>query len=259
MSMAVTSLMIGASLRKSPNIGIVIPARYASTRLPGKPLVDINGKTMIKRTWERCCQAMDNSQIFIATDSEDIVDHVQDFGGNVIKTSEFCVTGTDRVSEANQTLNFDLVINVQGDEPVINPLDIIAVINRGLERPDQVVNGYAKITTEQEFLSQNIPKVVFSLDEELMYASRSPIPGSKGGGFHLAHKQICIYGFPKKHLLHFGVGKQKTLFENIEDIEILRFLELGVKVSMIELSGQSFAVDTLEDLAHVRRVASIED
>jgi 3-deoxy-manno-octulosonate cytidylyltransferase (CMP-KDO synthetase) len=245
-------------LFKERDIGIVIPARYASTRLPGKPMIDINGKTMINRTWERCCQAMDRGQVFIATESDVIAEHVQDFGGNVIRTSAECLTGTDRVAEANQTLNFELVINVQGDEPIINPVDIAAVVKRALEMPDHVVNGCARITTELEFLSPSIPKVVFGVDGDLMYASRSPIPGSKDGNFYEAHKQICIYAFPKKYLSFFGVSQRKSFFEGIEDIEILRFLELGVKVNMVELSGKSFAVDTFEDLANVKKMLTVE-
>ena len=232
-------------------IGIIIPARYNSTRLPGKPLIDLCGKSMIQRTWERCISALPNKQVFVATDSELIATHVVGFGGQVVMTSEGCMTGTDRLAEANEYLDLDLIINVQGDEPIINPADIKKVISFAMDRPGLVVNAIAKIQDEAEFYSHMIPKVTMSLDGRLLYMSRAPIPGNKDGKFICAYKQICIYAFPKKSLKIFSENSRKSPFELIEDIEILRFIENGMPVQLVEVVGDSKAVDVISDVESV--------
>ena len=240
----------------SLNIGIVIPARYESSRLPGKPLIDLCGKTMIQRTWERCIQALPASQVYIATDSEKIQQHVESFGGQVVMTSPECLTGTDRLAEANEILNLDIVVNVQGDEPIIDPDEIVKVVEYSLKHPTVVVNAMAKIQAEEEFRSLTIPKVAKTVDNQLLYMSRAPIPGSKSAVFDFGYKQICIYAFPKDKLKLFAATKEKTPFELVEDIEILRFVEKGEPVSLVEVSGQSMAVDVLEDAERVREKIS---
>ncbi|WP_415900104.1 3-deoxy-manno-octulosonate cytidylyltransferase [Neptuniibacter sp. QD48_11] len=232
-------------------IGIVIPARYKSTRLPGKPLIDLLGKTMIQRTWERCIQALPENQVFVATDNEEIAKHVREFGGNYVITSTSCLTGTDRLAEANKKLGLDLVINVQGDEPLIDPEEIKMVIQFALKHPGEVVNAIAKIEKEEEYRSNTIPKVAKSLNNDLLYMSRLPIPGGKNDEFEFAYKQICIYAFPKSALNDFCTSDNKTPFESIEDIEILRFIERGVNVKLVEVSGKSIAVDVKEDVSKV--------
>jgi 3-deoxy-manno-octulosonate cytidylyltransferase (CMP-KDO synthetase) len=238
---------------KKINIGLVIPARYDSSRLPGKPLIDILGKSLIQRTWEQCCKALPSKDIYVATDSPLIKSHVTKFGGQVIMTSAACSTGTDRVAEANDTLSFDIVINVQGDEPIIDPMDITKVIQYALNHPNTVINGMGKIINEEEFRSTTIPKVVTDNNNKLLYISRCSIPGSKNGNFTGALKQVCIYSFPKDSLLLFGKGKPKSKNEDIEDIEILRFLDNGLPVSMLRLSGKSIAVDVESDLKKVKQ------
>ena len=240
-------------------VGIVIPARYESTRLPGKPLLDLCGKTMIQRTWEQCTKALSPSQVFIATDDARISDHVESFGANVIMTSSSCLTGTDRLAEANAKLELDLVVNVQGDEPIINPVDIKAVITYALQNTGVVVNAIAPVETVEEFNSTTIPKVVKSLDNNLLYMSRSPLPGSKKKVFEFGFKQICIYAFPKESLIEFSRTAVKTPFEEVEDIEILRFLEIGIPVKLIQVSGASMAVDVPEDLVKVRELISTKE
>jgi len=231
--------------------GIIIPVRMDSTRLPGKPLINLLGKSMIQRTWERCCQAVGVDKVYIATESNVIASHVKNFGGNIVYTSNECLTGTDRVAEANKKLCLDFVINVQGDEPVINPKDILTIIKEYQSNRNNVVNGMAKIVDSEEFFSRNIPKVVFSNSKKLLYMSRSPIPGSKFNKFAFGYKQICIYAFSKEHLDRFTSFNEKTQFEKLEDIEILRFLENDISVKMVEVSGNSLAVDIPEDIKKV--------
>ena len=241
-------------MTKELKYGIIIPARYQSKRLPGKPLIKICGISMIERTWMRCCKALDAKKIFVATDSELIKNHVEDFGGQVILTSDKCLTGTDRLAEANQKLNLDFIVNVQGDEPIIDPHDIQIMINEYKRNPGEILNGMSLIKDNDEFQSSTIPKVVFNKNNELIYMSRSPIPGSKDHSFQRSYKQICIYVFPKEALLFFSNHPSKSSLEKIEDIEILRFLENGIKVRMIELSSSSFSIDVPEDLNRLERL-----
>lgn len=233
---------------------IVIPARMASSRLPGKPLVDIEGKSLIQRTYEQCLKALPYEQVVVATDDQKIMSHCNDHGLNVIMTSSDCLTGTDRVAEVAQKMDADFYINVQGDEPLINPQDILDVKDSAKKYPGEVINGYAEINDEALYRSLTIPKVVLRPDGKLLYMSRSPIPGNKNGDFQVSWRQICVYGFPKKSLADFTSCSHKTPLEKEEDIEILRFLELGYEVRMIPLSDNSVPVDTPEDIEKVKDI-----
>ena len=232
---------------------IIIPARYDSSRLPGKPLKDIQGSSMIKRTYYQCIKALPKKDVYIATDNMTIQKHCQEFEANVLMTSRSCLTGTDRIAEASENIDCDVIINVQGDEPIINPADITKIINAYTKYPGEIINGMAIIDTEDEFINSSIPKVVTRPDGRLLYMSRGPIPTTKSLKFKSAWKQICIYAFPKAYLKKFVQQNIKTALEQIEDIEILRFLEMGYNVRMIQLSGSSFAVDNLQDLEKVRK------
>lgn len=227
---------------------VVIPARYQSSRFPGKPLVDLLGKTMIQHVWERCCEAVGQELVYVATDSQKIESVCVEFGARVIMTSSGCLTGTDRLAEANKQLNMDFIINVQGDEPLINPEDILTVIDAYKSNPNTIINAMCSIDNEEDFRSSNIPKVVAAKDGKLMYMSRSPIPITKEGKFEYAFKQVCIYAFSKKHLNFFAAYENKTPIEKIEDIEILRFLENDIPVKMIKVSSSSIAIDVPEDV-----------
>lgn len=230
---------------------LIIPARYASTRLPGKPLVDIAGKPMIQRVYEQCLKAVAKEKIYVATDDQRIYDAVLEFGGQSIMTSPDCPTGTDRVAEVAKQIPADFYINVQGDEPLFNPEDIQRCIVACRAYPGEVVNGFAAIDREEDYFSRSVPKVVFRMNKRLLYMSRAPIPGNKKGEFTLAYRQICTYGFPLDALLAFAERKEKTAFEEQEDIEILRFLEMGYKVRMVEMSADSIPVDHPEDVERV--------
>jgi 3-deoxy-manno-octulosonate cytidylyltransferase (CMP-KDO synthetase) len=238
---------------------VVIPARYQSSRFPGKPLVDILGKPMIQRVWEQCCLAVGQSLVYIATDSEEIDKKASEFGAQVIMTSSDCLTGTDRLAEANLQLNCDFIINVQGDEPLINPEDIKTVIEEYNNKPNTIINAMCRLKNEDEFRSFTIPKVVTSKSGNLLYMSRSPIPVTKTNQFSSGFKQVCIYAFSKEHLEFFSSHQQKTEIEGIEDIEILRFLENDIPVKMIEVEASSIAVDVPDDVQKVIKLLKIKN
>ncbi|WP_226645107.1 3-deoxy-manno-octulosonate cytidylyltransferase [Microbulbifer variabilis] len=237
------------------NYAVIIPARYKSTRLPGKPLLDICGKPMIRRVWEQCVSAVGEANVYVATDDDRISTCCREFTDNVLMTSDNCKTGTDRVFEAARIIgNLDFVVNVQGDEPLINPDEISCIIEKYMECPGTIVNGMARIGSENEYISNTVPKVAFRADGRLLYMSRAAIPSNKSGNFNTAWKQICIYAFPMKALSEFALMEEKTLFENEEDIEILRFLEMGYDVAMVEVEGNSIAVDTPDDARKVTEI-----
>jgi 3-deoxy-manno-octulosonate cytidylyltransferase (CMP-KDO synthetase) len=238
---------------------LVIPARLGSTRLDRKPLLDIAGKPMILRTLERAREAVPNDKIFIATDSREIVDVCNADGANVVMTSDSCLTGTDRIAELAKELVADTYINLQGDEPLINSENITKIIEAAHRDKNSVINGWAWIRNEADFRARTVPKVVIRQDGRLMYMSRAPIPGTKGDTFEFSRKQVCVYAFPRKALMAFADVRQKTEHESAEDIEILRFLELGWEVNMIELEMSYCAVDTFEDLERVRAVYAEKD
>ena len=230
---------------------VVIPARYASSRLPGKPLVDLCGVPMIVRTCRQCAEVVDLSDLIVATDDERIGDTCRAEGFRTILTSEDCLTGTDRVAEVARSVDADVYINVQGDEPLFDSRDLAALMEFSRNHPDEIINGYCEIDDEELFRSSSIPKVVTRTDGRLLYMSRASIPTSKAHAFSRAWRQVCAYAFPRRALEEFSLQARKTTLEEIEDIEILRFLELGWEVRMLEMSANSIAVDNPEDVARV--------
>lgn len=230
---------------------VIIPARLASTRLPEKPLIEIKGVSVLRRTYLQCAKAVPEALIYVATDDVKIKQHCEQHGMQVMMTSDTCLTGTDRVAECAEQLAAEVYINVQGDEPLINPQDIEEVINAARQYPGELINGVAPIQEEAQYRSMTIPKVVHRPDGRLLYMSRAPIPGNKQDQFVKSWRQICVYAFPAAALKAFKSHGRKTELEEQEDIEILRFLELGYEVRMIPLSDASIAVDTPEDLKKV--------
>ena len=154
------------------------------------------------------------------------------------------------VAKSKSVYVADIFINVQGDEPVFNPEDLLTIIAEAKKGEHDVINGYSPITDEEQFRSRHIPKMVFREDGTLMHTSRSPIPSDKKGTFRQAWRQICVYSFSRKALELFR-SRGKTTLEEIEDLEILRFCELGMPVKMILLSDHSIAVDVPEDVLRV--------
>jgi 3-deoxy-manno-octulosonate cytidylyltransferase (CMP-KDO synthetase) len=230
---------------------IVIPARFASSRFPGKPLIDLVGKSLIQRVWERCSLAVSSSKVFVATDDERIRQHCEEHGIQVLMTSESCLTGTDRVYEASVSIKAPIIVNVQGDEPLISPDDILKVINAHRKNPQFVHCGMCPIRSEDDFRSPSVPKVVCREDDRLLYMSRAAIPTDKKLSFRKAMKQVCIYSFSKKALENFARYGRKSSIEAIEDIEILRFFEIGYDIKMVEVSDLSIAVDFPKDVNRV--------
>ena len=192
--------------------------------------------------------------VFVATDDASIEEHCRSRGIQVLMTPDDCLTGTDRTYHASSKFDAELIVNVQGDEPLISPDDITKVIEAHRKKPDFVHCGMCPIKTEQDFRSPSVPKVVCRSDRRLLYMSRAAIPTDKLLSFHKAMKQVCIYAFNRKALKDFVEYGGKSRLEAIEDIEILRFLEMGYKVEMVEVSDCSVAVDFPED---VERVAEI--
>lgn len=230
------------------NYVVVIPARYKSSRLEGKPLIDLHGVPMIIRTYRQCLKAIQAKMIYIATDNNLIQKICVKEGAQVIMTSSDCLTGTDRVAEVSKKIHADTYINVQGDEPFFNPEDLKLLLNEINKYPKEIITGYCEIDNENTHRDPNVPKVVIRPDGRLLYASRAPIPSNKLNKFEKGWRQVCVYAFPKTALTAFSARKTKTELEKIEDIEYLRFLELGIDVRTLKMSRMSLAVDTPGDV-----------
>jgi 3-deoxy-manno-octulosonate cytidylyltransferase (CMP-KDO synthetase) len=227
---------------------VVIPARYRSSRFPGKPLAPILGQPMLTWVWRRCCEAVGEASVIVATDDDRIAELGEREGMRVEMTSPDHLTGTDRVAEVAARIPCDVVVNVQGDEPMLDPRSIRAVIDAFDPATDSVVNGMARIDDEGAHRSTSVPKVVAAPDGRLLYMSRAPIPMTKEGAPQAGMRQVCVYAFAPDALAAFAAVDAKTPLEQVEDIEILRFLELGIAVRMIELPAGSLAVDFPEDV-----------
>ena len=235
---------------------VVIPARFQSTRFPGKPLADLGGSPLIEHVWKRCCQAVNATNVVVATDDERIAAAASNFGATVEMTSSSCMTGTDRVAEVASRHNADWYVNVQGDEPFVDPTAIETVIRAAGEATTDVVaiNTMSLITDEREFRSETVPKAVTDHNGRLLYMSRAAIPTDKGLRFHSAFRQVGLYAFRPSALALYESGATKSRLEEIEDIEILRLLEAGQQVQMLEVPIHGIAVDTPGDLERARKL-----
>ena len=228
---------------------VVIPARWRSSRFPGKALVPICGKPMIVQTYVQCTKAVPMEKIVVATDDTRISSVCREHDIPCVMTSVECLTGTDRVAEVANMIEADSYINVQGDEPTFNPDDLTDLITAIDRFPGEVVNGYCRIHTDDLYFSRMTPKVVVRPDGRLLYMSRAPIPMGKVGQPDVSFRQVCAYVFPRESLRLFALTKVKMPLEAVEDIEVLRLLELGFEIRMIELSDQSVSVDEEKDVA----------
>ena len=238
-------------------ITIIIPARYNSSRFQGKPLAKILGKEMILRVLEICSRTLDKKKIFVATDNKKIEKLINLHNYKAIMTSSKCPTGTDRIAEANKRIKSNIIINVQGDEPTIRTADIKKIINAKRKYPKHVICGYTSINKNGDEKNINLPKVAINHASDLVYMSRSPIPGNKDSKIKIKYfKQVCIYAFNKLELERFRKFGKKGNLEKIEDIEILRFFELGIPIKMVKLSKSSIAVDVKTDIKKVENYLS---
>jgi 3-deoxy-manno-octulosonate cytidylyltransferase (CMP-KDO synthetase) len=217
----------------------IIPARYQSSRFPGKPLAEILGKPMIWWVYQKARRCTKLDDVYVATDNDKIYNYCKTQNINVIKTGDN-PTGTDRIAEANETIQADYVVNIQGDEPTIHP----ETISKAIDTSFPVTNLMAKASTDD--LSSDIPKVVTDKNGALIYMSRYAIPKIKGHSC-LHMKQVCVYGFTAEILQTFhSLPRERN--EQAEDIEILRFIEHGIPVKMIEVKQHGSAVDHPKDI-----------
>tara|TARA_B110000027_G_scaffold131574_1_gene156134 strand:- start:615 stop:1346 length:732 start_codon:yes stop_codon:yes gene_type:complete len=235
---------------------IVIPARYSSSRFPGKPLVKLLGKPMIIWVAELSSKAVGKENVYIATDDNQIQKTVIEMGYNVVMTSENCLTGTDRLAEVANKIEADIYINVQGDEPLVDPKDIQKVIDLKKKYPNEIINGYTMMEKDEDPKSLTKPKIIFTEDKRMVYISRQPLPGFKDQKYNskVYYKQVCIYAFNREELLTFGSFGRKSKLEESEDIEIIRFLEWGKTIRLVETQSGSLAVDEPKDVEKVEKI-----
>jgi len=236
----------------------VIPARYASTRLPGKPLVPLAGKPMIARVWERVGRAASVSGVVVATDDERIRSAVEAFGGQAILTRSEHRSGTERVGEvAAARPDVEIFVNVQGDEPLIEP----AAIDQAVEalRADaqvSVATLAVPISNPADIMDPNVVKAVLDFDGNALYFSRAPIPWvrDRGGPVHARHlKHLGLYVFRREALLDFATFPEGDL-ERVEQLEQLRWLENGYRIRVVETEYDSIGVDVPEDVKRVEQL-----
>ena len=231
----------------------IIPARYQSSRFPGKALALVLGKALILHVAEKVEQALGRENTYIATDDARIASVVEAAGYQVVMTGSDHLTGTDRLWEVATKVPADIYVNVQGDEPMVDPADIRNIADVKRRFPEYIVNGMCDLAPDEDPANVNIPKVLVSASNKLIYMSRLPVPGIKRHGAIVPtyKKQVCIYAFSYEDLKAFGACTEKAEYEFFEDIEILRFFDLGIPIQMVETAGASLAVDIPEDVTHV--------
>jgi len=233
----------------------IIPARYASKRLPGKPLLEIGGKPMIQQVVEQVRKAGRPDQIIVATDDRRIFDAVQSFGATAVMTAATHPTGTDRLAEVAAGLpEAELIINVQGDEPLIPPQAIDALADSFIDQPQLQMATLITRLDETEFDNPAAVKVVATLDNHALYFSRSLLPFPRNVGPQSRwFKHIGVYAYRREFLLRFAT-LAPTPLEMTESLEQLRALEYGYRIRLIETPYRSIGVDTSEDLDRVRKI-----
>jgi len=233
-------------------ISAVIPARYFSTRFPGKPLVKIMGKPMVQHVYEAAMESNLFDQVWVATDHPEIFSCVQSFSGRAVLTSDKHQSGTDRVGEAVQNIKADAIINIQGDEPLVDGA-VLKKICHELLLEESVVTAAFYSDNQQWFLSPDHVKVVLDKAGYALYFSRSGIPFFKGDNKFGFWHHIGIYGYQKKSLMHF-VSLKKSMLEEKESLEQLRLLENGIKIKVVEAAHHGFGVDRPQDLLLVEEL-----
>ena len=241
----------------SPRVVVVIPARYGSTRLPGKPLVSLAGKPMIQRVYERAQMAKRVGRVVVATDDERIVKAVETFGGEARMTRPDHRTGTERVAEVAAHVEGEVFVNVQGDEPLLDPMALDTAVNALLEEePAKIATVATPIKVPADIMDPNVVKTVLDFDGNALYFSRAPIPwvrdtASKVQVRHLKH--LGLYVFQRDALLEYPTLPQGEL-ERVEQLEQLRWLENGWKIRVAEVEHDAVSVDVPEDVARVEKL-----
>ncbi|MFN4083407.1 MAG: 3-deoxy-manno-octulosonate cytidylyltransferase [Bacteroidia bacterium] len=241
----------------------IIPARYASTRFPGKPLIDIKGKSMIERVYTQSVQAKCLSKVIVATDDERIAKHVESFGGEVVFTNSNHPSGTDRCFEAlqKQFEKYQYVINIQGDEPFINPqqIDELAKVCNG---QTELATQMIKANSYDILFDYGEVKIVLNQKNEALYFSRSVIPFLKGidpKEWHLKlnyYRHVGMYAY-RADILEKITSLKPSMLEKAESLEQLRWLEAGFKITCVETTFDSHCIDTPEDVEKVLNLMAI--
>lgn len=245
----------------------IIPARFASSRFPGKPLVNINGKTMIQRVYEQAKKASSLSEVIVATDDQRILDHVIDFGGKAMMTADTHRSGTERCNEVVQKLetenkHFDIAINIQGDEPYIHPEQIDLLASCFSNTEIEIATLIKKSNDIEELNSPNTVKIIISNNQQAIYFSRSLIPYFRDKindtwvQTHKYYKHLGIYAYRTK-ILKTITSLPPSPLEIAESLEQLRWIENGYKIFTRETHHESFSVDSPEDLLKIENFADI--
>jgi len=240
-----------------PKVIVVIPSRYASTRLPGKPLLPLAGKPMVQHVYERAKRAQTVHRVIVATDDQRIMDAVMAFGGEARMTRSDHRTGTERIAEVAVHEPGDVFVNVQGDEPLIDPVAIDTAVGALLEEPQAQISTVATpIRHAGDILDPNVVKTVLDFDGNALYFSRAPIPWIRDTQqkVHVKYwKHLGLYVFQREALLEFPTLPQGEL-ERIEQLEQLRWLENGWKIRVAEVAHDAVSVDVPEDVARVEKL-----
>jgi 3-deoxy-manno-octulosonate cytidylyltransferase (CMP-KDO synthetase) len=234
-------------------VAVVVPARYQSTRFPGKPLAVVAGRTLVEWVHRRASDIRGVSRVLIATDHDRIASAVRAFGGDVVMTSPDHATGTDRVAAVARALDEHCIVNLQGDEPVFPPRLVEEMID-ALRGDTDIVTPCHRITRARDIVNPNVVKVVMDDSRRAMYFSRSPIPFAKDGDETAAtyYRHIGIYVFKRESLLRFADMEQSSL-ERAENLEQLRALQNGMTIRLVETEYSTIGVDSPEDLKDVEK------
>lgn len=229
------------------SIVCIIPARYASTRLPAKPLIEVKGLPLVMWTYNRAVESRAFREVYVATDDERIAETVIRFGGKAIMTSKDHKSGTDRIFEAVKSITCDFVVNLQGDEPLI-PLDILSDFSKNLIKIEKMslLTSVSNATIE-EIENPNVVKAVLTAKGEALYFSRYPIPYPRDTTLSVYYKHTGIYGFSRNSLEKF-CSLEHGMLEQTEKLEQLRALEHGMKIQCIIRNYYSISIDTPQDL-----------
>jgi 3-deoxy-manno-octulosonate cytidylyltransferase (CMP-KDO synthetase) len=234
---------------------VVLPARYGSTRFPGKPLTEIAGRPLIEWVYRRAREIRGADEVVVATDDRRIADAVAAFGGGVVMTDAGHATGTDRVAEVVAGRDVPYVVNLQGDEPVFDPKTVEGMVQLLACSPDtDMTTACHPVESEQELNNPNVVKVVFDAERRALYFSRSAVPsGALRGGCPTAYRHIGMYAYRKESLLRF-TSYEPTPLERAEGLEQLRALEHGMVIKLVIADEPTFGVDAPEDVKKVEKV-----
>lgn len=242
---------------QAPRIVALIPARFESSRFPGKPLADLGGRPMIEHVYRRAAAAPSVNAVVVATDDARIAAAVEDFGGVARITRSTHLSGTDRLAEVAEDLSCEIVVNVQGDEPLIEPEMIEEALEPLIADPALLMSTLRRaITNDDDYRNPNVVKVVVDRDGNALYFSRSPLPYFRSGQ-PVMYRHIGLYAYRRSFLLAFA-RLQPTPLELAESLEQLRALEHGFRIRTVETRYDSIGVDTPEDLDRVRRLVTAD-